>query len=380
MEPDLPLRALAVYLHIPFCLTRCGYCSFFSLPFSQVEQDRYLGHLHSEIKLWEKRQSESLRARTLYFGGGTPSLLSADQINGICACFELLPDAEITLEINPVQITGAYLRELAKTPVNRLSLGLQSMDDTQLAWLDRRHRSAQIPARIKLCHDNGWRNLSLDLLYGLPGGTKDKLSRDLERFLVLEPEHISAYLLTLDPDSPARAKLSAPGALPLPDDDALADQYALLRETLKASGFEQYEISNFCRPGRASRHNLAYWRCEPYLGLGAGAHGYLPPWRYAHPASLPDYYGQVERGETMPAAQYCDAEQTKADYLMMGLRLTAGIDLDDYALRFGSKLQEEKRQAIAKLTRMGLLEFESHRLRLSAAALFVSTAVIGELL
>jgi len=373
-------RGVAVYLHIPFCLSRCGYCSFFSRPFSRSAQEEYLGYLRREIDLWQQRNPALKQARTLYFGGGTPSLLEADQIKSLCGLFDLAQEAEVTLEINPIQITAPYLQKLGETPVNRLSIGLQSMDDKDLAWLGRRHRSDRIPAQIRLCRDNGLDNLSLDLIYGLPGQDVDSIRRNLDYYLALSPDHISAYLLTPDPDTPLGRDLTSGAQTPLPDEDDLAAQYDTLRETLIAAGFEHYEISNFCRPGMASRHNLTYWKSKPWLAVGASASGWLPPLRYTNPADLDQYYHNIDTQKMPEEAGECSLEQACADHIMMGLRLLEGLDLNELQSLYQYDLRSAKVAEIAKLSASGLLALEGDRLRLTDTALFVSNAVIGELL
>lgn len=380
MEQDLPPRALAVYLHIPFCLSRCGYCSFFSQPYSKSALDAYLRFLHREIDLFAVQDPDLLNARTIYFGGGTPSLLEAEDIIALCRRFRITSGAEITLEINPLQITEPHLEKLRQTPVNRLSIGLQSMDDSELALLDRRHRSGQIPPRIALCRSFGYNNISLDLIYGLPGSDVSGLKENLRRFVTLEPEHISAYLLTLEADSELARKIGSGLVPPLPDEDEQAAQYDALCAGLQAAGYGHYEISNFCRPGKASRHNLSYWKSEPYLGLGASASGWLPPFRYTDQADLDAYYKQLDAGKILPGAEKCSTEQQKADFLMMGLRLAEGVDRSEYQKRFGTDLYAEKQSRIDKLVSLGLLESNQNSLKLSPAAFFVSNSVIGELL
>ncbi len=379
MEQDLPPRPLAVYLHIPFCLSRCGYCSFFSVPFSLGGLEEYLGYLHSEIDLFEDKAESNLTAKTLYLGGGTPSLLSASDINSLCGRFTIIPEAEVTLEINPIQITPDFLDGLVKTPVNRLSIGIQSMNDGELAFLGRRHRSFQIQDKIKLCRKHGYDNISLDLIYGLPTSDQNSLRENLERIISLEPEHISTYLLTLEEDSPLGRKL-VKGEICLPEEENLAAQYETLREKLTEAGFLHYEISNFCRTGKASRHNLTYWRNQAYLGLGASASGWLTPWRYSNPPDLKKYYRMLQEKQIMPDAEDCSLEQIKKDYIMMGLRLLEGIDMKDYLRRFGTDLYTERKTAIDKLRDLNMLETNDDNLRLSNQALFVSNRVIGELL
>jgi oxygen-independent coproporphyrinogen-3 oxidase len=374
MEQDLPPRPLAVYLHIPFCLSRCGYCSFFSLPYSRSALADYLAHLRREIALFS--HAGRIKPSSIYLGGGTPSLLPAGEITALCGLFDIEPEAEISLEINPLQITEAYLAELSKTRVNRLSLGVQSMDDAELAWLDRRHKASQIPDKVWLCRRFGFTNLSLDLMYGLPGSDRDSVAYILDQYIALAPEHISCYLLTLDEDSALGAELGH--GTGQPDDDELALQYEVIREKLAKAGFEQYEVSNFCRPGYASRHNLSYWESRPYLGLGASAAGWLPPFRYTNPADLAAYYRLVDAGKLMPETEKCSPEQERADYIMMGLRLLKGIDLDEVKHRFGVDILAGEKAS--SLLNSGYLELLGSRLRVAPKALFVSNAIIGELL
>lgn len=306
--------------------------------------------------------------------------MSPADIRSLCGRFDLAPEAEITLETNALQITPDFLTELRKTPVNRLSVGLQSMSDPELVLLGRRHRAAQMPDKIRLCRDHGFDNISLDLIYGLPGSTLQSLEQSLPMFLELEPDHISSYLLTLEEDSPLQHRIASGEIAPLPDDDTLAAQYALIRAALGDAGYQQYEISNFARLGKESRHNLAYWRSEAWLGLGASAAGSLPPLRYANPPSLAEYFANISGNKLFPDAEECGTEQLKADFLMMGLRLREGVSLEEYAARFGTGLASEKQATIGRLAALGMLELTPERLRLTEHALFVSTAVIGELL
>lgn len=306
--------------------------------------------------------------------------MSPSDIKSLCGRFDLAPEAEITLETNPLQITPDFLTELRKTPVNRLSVGLQSMSDPELVLLGRRHRAAQMPDKIRLCRDHGFDNISLDLIYGLPGSSLQSLEQSLTLFLELEPEHISSYLLTLEEDSPLQRRIVSGEIAPLPDDDTLAAQYALIRGALGDAGYLQYEISNFARPGKESRHNLAYWRSEAWLGLGASAAGSLPPLRYTNPSSLAEYYANISGKKLFTDAEECGTGQLKADFLMMGLRLREGVSLEEYAARFGTGLASDKQVQIGRLTALGMLELTPERLRLTDQALFVSTAVIGELL
>ena len=384
MGQDISQSTLAVYFHVPFCLQRCNYCSFYSETFSRAELERYTEYLNLEIQLYQEFRPELKNADTIYFGGGTPSLLSATQIRAILANFSYSSETEISLEINPLQITPAYLQELSQTDVNRLSIGLQSMLDEELDWLTRRHRAAQIKEKIGWLRDYGFPNFSLDLIYGLPGTNLEALSWNLERYLELEPRHISTYLLErerLDPALPG-PEYRTPGALSTPidieEDELQAQSYELIRKVLLGSGYEHYEISNFALPGSESGHNLHYWQSDDYLGLGASATGFLKGARYTNPPDLERYYHNVKTGRLIPDPE---AGQNPAnDYLMMGLRLLRGIDLAQYRDIFGKDLALQKADSISKLRKLGLLQIVNGYLRLSPDALFISNAVIGEML
>jgi oxygen-independent coproporphyrinogen-3 oxidase len=373
MGQDFSPPPLSLYIHIPFCLSRCGYCSFFSLRFSKSAIEAYLGYLNKEKALYRQHLSSPLAS--LYFGGGSPSLLSAEQINTVCEGLQLSPYTEITLEINPIQITPAFLSALTTTPVNRLSLGVQSMTDAELKWLDRRHTAAQMPDKLKLCREFGYDNISLDLIYGLPGSSVATLSHNLDAYLALEPEHVSCYLLTLDEESVRYAEVGT-----LPDEDSQFEQYELIRSTLTANGFQHYEISNFALPDKASRHNLAYWNSNNYLALGASAAGWMAPIRYHNAADLTDYYRSIDTGEIYPNQSVCTRQRMMEDYLMMGLRLIEGIDVRGFKQRFGMDIDAVYRERIRQLTSIGMLKREDDSLSLSEAALFVSNRVIAELI
>lgn len=368
MEQDIPQSSLAVYFHIPFCLSKCHYCSFYSVPYRRTEVSEYIRLVSAETAEYLRQYPELAQADTLYFGGGTPSLLEPSQIAGLLSPFSFGADAEITLEVNPLQITPSFLEGLSQTAVNRLSIGLQSMLDTELVWLSRKHRAEQIPEKIRLVKDAGYANFSLDLMYGLPGSRVSDLDYVLDRYLELEPKHISAYLLTLDAGEQGDQQ----------DEDLCADEYEFICGKLKAAGYIQYEISNFAQPGYESQHNLHYWKSDDYLGLGASAAGYLQGKRYTNPADIGAYRLMVEQGGIIPDPE--TGEHQAEDYLMMGLRLLQGIELEDFKRRFGRDIAREKRAVTERLIRLGLLRIEDGYMRLTDSALFISNAVIGEII
>lgn len=334
----------------------------------------YFGVLLREKQLYQGYLQGTLTS--IYLGGGTPSLLSAGQILMLLEGLIINSDTEITLEINPLQITCDYLSELAKTPVNRLSIGLQSMDDKQLAWLGRRHRADQMEQKISWCREFGYRNLSLDLIYGLPEAQCEiGLQENLQAFLSLKPQHLSCYLLSLEED----CALAAEGPS-LPGDDQLSRQYYTICDTLSEAGLLQYEISNFSLPGHTAKHNLAYWKSSDYLAWGASAAGWIRPHRYQNPAGLKDYYHNVKASILFPEAENCSLEQEQCDWLMMGLRLNEGIRSNDFVQRFNCDLPASFWAKADQLERLGMLELGSGKVALSKRARFVSNSVIGELI
>ncbi len=376
----------SIYLHIPFCLSKCSYCSFYSIGYNREELHVYTKYLQREIELYRDYlpvSSLSGGIRSIYFGGGSPALLSPAQIltilDSLCgkgtdtnACD---PDIEISLEINPIQITEQFLINLRTTPVNRLSLGIQSLHDRELGFLGRRHKGSQIADKIRLCREYGYDNISLDLMYGLPDSSLEMLYANLEGYLNLAPEHISCYLLSLDEDC-AMAK-EAPV---LADDELASEMYQLICSTLNSNGFEQYEISNFARKGYESVHNLAYWKSDNYIALGASAAGFVHPCRYQNPSDIHKYYQSVDAAETFPGGKIQESEELKSEYIMMGLRLISGLARKDYKIRFGQDIIEEKKAVLDQLKGIGMLDYDEERVWLCEAGFFVSNSIIAELI
>ncbi len=302
-------------------------------------------------------------------------MLNAEQIRHILSGLNILPEAEITLEINPLQITQTYLQALKTTPINRLSIGLQSMNQEELNFLERHHKPEQIQDKIALCRQFGYNNLSLDLIYGLPNSSLQTLQGTVEKYLELKPEHISCYLLTLDADCKLAKEKNN-----LPNEEIQAEQYTFLCNYLEKEGYIHYEISNFALPGYTSQHNLRYWHNDDYLALGASSAGWISPIRYQNPADLNFYYQSVKIGETFPQKEELSQQRIIQDYLMMGLRLKEGIDLDEFYNRFQVKLTELYGERIFKLQQIGMLNLTEHNLALTEKALFVSNSVIGDLI
>lgn len=374
----------SLYVHIPFCRRRCGYCDFNTYAGQAARIPDYVQALCREIQGVADAAGERLPVHTLYFGGGTPSLLSAEQVDAVLrtarAGFDLQPEAEITLEANPGTVTLAGLRALRKAGVNRLSLGMQSAQPDELATLDRQHAPADVTQAVAWARQAGFDNLSLDLIYGIPRQTLESWRSSLDAALDLNPEHLSLYSLTVEQGTPLE-RWVAGGLIPEPDDDLAADQYEWAMQRLDTAGFEQYEISNWARitglgASHASRHNLQYWLGEPYLSFGAGAHGYANGYRTANCLRISDYLRRMLAPELLkfpfsPAnvkRTPIDAHTAMQETMMVGLRLTqTGVSRVGFAQRFGQDMLDVFGKEIALLRGQGLLEWtdEGTRLRLT---------------
>lgn len=333
---DAGSRIGGIYVHVPFCVRKCAYCNFYS------ENDltligAYVLALHKEITLRTAEKPSDFTADTLYFGGGTPSMLTPDQVGGIIEVvrqnYALTPAAEITLEVNPATADLAKLAAYRELGVNRLSIGMQSFDDGMLTLLGRAHNAAAGMAIFADARRAGFDNISIDLIYGLPGQTKAQLESDISRALSLEAEHISAYMLTLEPETPLAAMMRNGKVLPLKDDiQRTAFDTVLAR--LAAAGYIQYEISNFSRvkasaPDLRSRHNLKYWNFAPYMGFGPAAHSFMPPNRRLWNVSDVTTYVQRLNNGAAPweADEILSAEQLLIEMIYLGLRQNRGLKL-----------------------------------------------------
>ena len=386
---------LALYLHIPFCSSKCGYCDFNSyagLPEHVV--DDYTPALVREIGLWAPA-ARDYRVDTVFFGGGTPSLTSLHDMAAITRAvreqYDIAPDVEWSLEANPSELTREHLDGLRALGVNRLSMGVQSMQPDELLLLERAHSPERVLEAVRDARAAGFDNLNLDLIFGIMEQPLGHWQDTLEQVLALEPEHLSCYALTVEEGTALHYRV-AKGMLPEPDPDIAADQYEWTQQRVAVEGYRQYEISNWARPGRECRHNLVYWRALPYLGLGAGAHSFFlgrrtanidAPNRYVeavtaswdeHEATGRAELRQVAGGETP------DAATQRADAIILGLRLIEGVPLDDFARRFGVRAQDAFGTAIAKHIALGLLALEGDRLRLTPRGLLLSNEVFVDLL
>jgi putative oxygen-independent coproporphyrinogen III oxidase len=379
---------MLLYIHIPFCRSKCGYCSFFSIPGpGAAELESYLEHLKAEIALWGRRLDRAGVRRpvsSIYFGGGTPSLLSLEQLERIASAlaqtFELAPGLEWSLEANPDSAADPdYLRGLLALGVNRLSLGLQSLDNRKLEVLGRRHQAVQGVKAFDLARQAGFANISLDLIWGLPGQRALEWLRELETVIKLQPDHLSCYGLTLEQETPL-ARAEAAGDIALPPENEQAKMFLQGAELLESKGFLHYEISNFSRMGFACRHNQGYWQSQSYLGLGAGAVSTLGGLRWENPKNLKDYAELVntERiGET--STPLTTADKIK-ELVMLSLRTTKGLSLTAYQQRTGQDFLRRHRRLIQVLRQNDLIRVHSGQLRLTRSGMLVSNAILERFL
>lgn len=353
--PD-PWQTSALYIHTPFCRRKCPYCDFFSVPATKSQLESYPNLLIRHL-VWASEHDWSGPFNTVYFGGGTPSLLSpravAEILKAVDQQFGLTHDAEITLEANPGTVSQKSLSGFHDAGINRLSLGLQTCNDKQLTLLGRLHDHLQGVNAVTWARKAGFDNLSLDLMFALPGQTSGELEDDLQSYLELGPEHLSCYGLTAEPGTPLQQRVVS-GDLILPDEDFYADAFMLIHERLVSAGYDHYEIANYARDGHASRHNLGYWQRRPYLGIGSGAHSFQDvQWgsRWEVPSDLIAYQQALDdQQEPMLCLETFARESALSETLYLALRTRRGISDRELQQRFGCTLQEAFPEALAANT------------------------------
>lgn len=327
-----------IYLHIPFCVKRCGYCDFFSTTLLERRKD-YVDALAKELMMRTDYLPQPSIIQTIYFGGGTPSLLSKDQLQYLLQTirkhYSMAQDAEITLEANPSDLTLSYLNDLHALGVNRLSIGIQSLQDPLLIKLGRRHNAATAKNCVKMAQQAGFKNISIDLMYGLPDQTLDMWQSDLQEALEMNIQHISTYCLSYEKNTQF-GKMLAEGKVKEADDDLANAMYETAIEQLHNAGFQHYEVSNFCLPDCYSRHNSAYWNNVPYLGVGAGAHSYNGQSRQWNIANVPHYIDSINTNKLPFECEVLTDNDLYNERVMLSLRTSKGLDL--------SQLSDEKRQ------------------------------------
>jgi oxygen-independent coproporphyrinogen-3 oxidase len=383
----------SLYLHIPFCTAKCGYCDFNSYAGHEHLMPSYTEALVHEAQLWRKATAGRPLA-TVFFGGGTPSLMPLQDMAAITAglrdAFDFAPDAEVTLEANPGSLEEAHLRGLLGLGFNRLSIGVQSFHDDELRALDRIHSADDARAAYRAARAAGFDNINLDLIFGLPEQPMERWQASVEQALSLGPEHLSLYALTVEEGTPL-ARDVALGRTPAPDPDMQADHYEWTCERLASAGYEQYEISNWSKPGYRCRHNLTYWHCREYLGLGAGAHSYLNGVRFAVAAAPSIYLTLVQQSweearegaakmRQVVSGETVTKELAISDALILGLRLNDGVSATAFRERFGVELDAAIGDRLADPLEAGLLERTGDRLRLTPRGRLLSNEVFTRLL
>lgn len=389
-----------VYIHIPFCRSRCSYCDFATGMFESGLAGRYVQAVTKEFSRWSAiANPESVD--TIYFGGGTPSLLSPAQITQLFEAinhqFNVDSASEITLEINPASILSASsmsgsgedkvdelsdqkLREFRRLGINRASFGAQTFDDRELKQLGRSHTAGDIPTTFAHLREAGFENINFDLIAGLPGQTLDGWKTNVERALALRPEHLSLYLLDVHEGTPLADQISR-GARPQPDPDLAAEMYLSMVEQVSVAGYEHYEISNFCLPGFQSRHNTRYWTGASYYGFGCSAHSYDGVGRrWANERDVMRYVETMEADES-PILEFTDLdeEDRRSEAVFLGLRMMQGLELSTYRSRFGADLREAYKNELERLNEAGLIVLSDELLRLTTRGALLSNEVFAAL-
>jgi oxygen-independent coproporphyrinogen-3 oxidase len=334
-ERELKQRHLGVYIHIPFCKRKCDYCDFYSVPGQEAQMDAYFAALSTHIQ----ETAPFIRGYTIdtiYIGGGTPSFAGEKRLKGLLKLLqkELKPDkgCEVTLECNPESVSLPLLRTVARHGVNRISLGVQSASDRELKAVGRPHNFQTAQEAVALVRKANIKNLSLDLIYGLPDQTMEQWQRNVEAVLALEPEHLSLYGLQVEEGTPLYRRREK---LHLADEDEMAERYLWAVERLAQAGYEQYEISNFAKPGFASRHNQKYWHLEEYAGFGPGAHSDLGGKRYSYVPDVKTYIQGIQTGgDILGESEDISLQERGLEYIMLGLRTTEGISQQEYERRY----------------------------------------------
>lgn len=377
-----------IYIHIPFCRQKCPYCAFFSQPHSDHDLNSYVELLCHEMALAAATQSALNGVESVYFGGGTPSLLAASQIarllEQVDRHFTFASNPEITLEANPGTVEHTTLVEFKECGVNRLSFGVQSFNDNMLTTLGRIHSAAEARSAYDDARRAGFDNIGIDLINSLPGQTMQMWRHDLESAILLTPDHLSVYGLTIEKGTPF-AGLYSPESLLLPDEDQSASMFEEADDLLSAHGYEHYEIANYARPGFRSRHNSGYWHRDGYLGLGAGAHSFMKDHgfgiRFSNRANLKEY-GQSLGNHKLPRynAVELSREDAISEWMFLGLRMAEGVKFDDFTEEFGIGLTELFCEELDTLTRQSLLSMDSRGVRLTRKGMLLSNQVFHRFL
>ena len=370
-----------IYIHIPFCKRRCIYCDFFSTTQSE-KKSTYVHALCQELDM-RKDYLEGEDIETIYLGGGTPSQLTQKELEEIFSSlyniYKVKEDAEITLEANPDDLTPEYIHMLRTLPINRISMGIQTFQEETLKQLHRRHTAQQAIEAVKHCREAGFQNISIDLMYGLPGETLETWKEDLQQAIALHPEHISAYHLIYE-EGTALWKLREQNQVEEADEDLSVTLFKTLIEELTHAGYEHYEISNFCLPGLHSRHNSSYWTGKKYLGCGPSAHSFNGTSRQWNVASLDKYIQSIQQGELDYEIEELDIYTRYNDFVITTIRTHWGMSLSHLRSTYGENLYQYCLRMAKPHLEQGVLEIKEDTLKLTKEGIFISDGIMSDLL
>lgn len=375
------IDAAGIYLHIPFCSTRCHYCNFATGGYEAETAERYVRALEMEIERSAGLRPEMRTVETIYLGGGTPTTLGIDQLGSLLdQCrrhFEVGPGTEITVEANPGSVSKDYLTGLRDIGINRLSFGVQSFDDSELKMIGRSHSSDEARQAMSLARAAGFDNVSLDLIAGLPEQKIETWQRNISEIFALAPDHISVYLLELYRDAPLQHRIER-GELQAIDDETTVGMYYDLVDAAAQQGFDQYEISNWARPGFESRHNLKYWTGAPYWAFGVSAAGYDFQSRWSNTRNINHYLERIERGESpIDEVTTLTDDDRQSESIFLQLRLREGVDLSGHKSRFGVDIMKRYEPELERLFDAGLIEIEDSCLRITRAGKVLANEVFA---
>lgn len=359
---------LSLYIHIPFCVRKCGYCDFLSAPADEKARDWYVQALLMEIERYRGTETADRKIKTLYIGGGTPSILSVDQLDCIMQkikyTFNFCDDIEASMEMNPGTASKEKCRALYQMGINRLSIGLQSTNDMELKTLGRIHSYEDFINTYTWCREAGFQNINVDLMAALPYQTAESYTTGLRKIIRLAPEHISAYSLILEEGTPFYQKYNS-GCYPLPDEEQERLMYRETEQILAQAGYERYEISNYAKKGYACRHNLVYWQGGDYLGLGLGSSSYMDGVRFHNTTDFNTY---VNQGAYVEDREELSVQAKMEEFMFLGLRVIAGVSGTEFEKRFGKTMEDVYGDVLRKHEEEGLLQIERKEDRKEAAA------------
>ncbi len=375
------MKQAGIYIHIPFCRSRCSYCDFATGRYEPALAETYVSSVVNEIAAWQEVE-EANPVDTIYFGGGTPSLVTPAQLarmlEAVYGHFTVSAAAEITMEMNPGSVTSEALQSFRSLGINRASFGAQTFDDADLARLGRSHTANETRQTFRQLRDAWFDNVSFDLIAGLPGQTLDGWKRNLDEAFALSPEHLSFYLLEVHQGTPLADHIRR-GIQPQPDEDLAAEMYEVMLDRADAADYEHYEISNLCRRGFESRHNTKYWTGAPYYGFGCSAHSYDGGFRrWANERDVAAYAQVVKEGDSpIVERRNLNDEDRRAEAVFLGLRMMSGLSSEQYRESFGNDLSTEHEADLQRFKEAGLIEFSGDLIKLTLAGALLSNEVFS---